>query len=167
MSVTRSFQHEAERALATALQGRRAVHRGIAVGLLVTLAAFPACVQEHAHVEPPTVAFLTPTEGESVAQGPVAISLLVEHFVLVEPPAVAAYWSRFLPWSEAHAHEEGTPEGFVRLSVDGVEEARVAVPQATLTLTGAGAHTISAELLDADAVSLDPPVTASITIEAS
>ena len=51
-------------------------------------------------LETPTVSFLSPEDGGSVPVGDLQLSLVVEHFALHDPAK----------------HNEGEPEGFVRLA---------------------------------------------------
>ena len=95
-----------------------------------------------------TVSFLSPVEEELVVLGDNTASLLVEGFTLVD----------------VDRHNEGTPEGFVRLSLDGVTLIESGLTQLPYTLTEAGEHTLTAELLYSDGDALEPPVSASVTI---
>ena len=94
-----------------------------------------------------TVSFLAPLDDELVVLGDNSASLLVEGFTLVD----------------VERHNEGTPEGFVRLSLDGVMVAESGLTQLPYTLTETGEHTLTAELFYSDGDALEPPVSASVT----
>lgn len=116
-------------------------------------------------VEPATLSFLTPTEGETVAAGDVDVSLVVENFSLVAPTAKRGF--RFLGfYPTAWAHNDDLPQGTISLIVDG--GAATSLTSTTTTLTGlaAGSHTLSAELLYEDGDALEPAVTATVTFTA-
>jgi hypothetical protein len=82
---------------------------------------------------PPSVAWLSPVDGETVAAGDVACSVLVEGFTLIDPAK----------------HNEGTPEGYLQVSVDASEEMVTASTTFTLPLE-AGAHSLGVGLLYSD-----------------
>ena len=94
-----------------------------------------------------TVSFLVPLDEELVVLGDNTASLLVEGFTLVD----------------VQRHNEGTPEGFVRLSLDGVTVVESGLTQLPYTLTETGAHTLTAELFYSDGDALEPAVSASVT----
>ena len=94
-----------------------------------------------------SVSFLAPLDEELVVLGDNSASLLVEGFTLVD----------------VERHNEGTPEGFVRLSLDGVMVAESGLTQLPYTLTETGEHTLTAELFYSDGDALEPPVSASVT----
>lgn len=97
-----------------------------------------------------TIAFLSPEDGATVAVGDVDFSVLVENFALVDPAK--------------HGGEE-EPEGYIGLSVDGVEVLQSGETQFTLTLEEAGERTIEAELFYAnDGDPLDEPATATLSL---
>ena len=79
---------------------------------------------------------------------PVQLSLLVEGFALVDPAK----------------HNEGQPEGFLRLAVNGADTLDTAQTTPTLSLA-AGATILDAELLYSDGDSLEPAVTASLSLD--
>ena len=95
-----------------------------------------------------TVRFLAPLDGETVPAGDVRVSLLVEGFTLVTP-----------------VHNEGAPEGYVQLRIDGVDTLQAGGTQLDLPLAP-GEHTLGAELLYEDGDPLDPPALAEITVTA-
>lgn len=116
-------------------------------------------------VEPATLSFLTPTEGETVAAGDVDVSLVVENFALINPSAKSGF--RFLGfYPTAWAHNDDLPQGTISLILDG--GAATSLTSTTTTLTGlaAGSHTLSAELLYEDGDALEPAVTATVTFTA-
>jgi hypothetical protein len=94
-----------------------------------------------------TVSFLVPIDDEQIVLGDNTASLLVEGFTLVD----------------VERHNEGTPEGFVRLSLDGVMVVESGLTQLPYTLTEAGEHTLTAELFYSDGDALEPPVSATVT----
>lgn len=81
----------------------------------------------------PAVTFLDPLDGGTVTAGDVQLSLIVENFTLTDPAK----------------HNEGTPEGYLSITVDGGEVVQTASTQITITLA-AGAHTVGAGLFYAD-----------------
>lgn len=90
-----------------------------------------ACDDEVA--SPATLEWLAPADGDTVPAGDVAGTVVVEGFALEDPAK----------------HNEGTPEGYVAVGVDGDEVLQAGGTQFTLTLT-AGAHELSAQLFYAD-----------------
>lgn len=96
----------------------------------------------------PTVAFLAPADGELVVLGERTASLVVEGFTL----------------AEVERHNEGTPEGFVRLSLDGETVIESGLTQLPYTLTDTGPHTLTAELFYSDGDALEPAVSATVAI---
>ena len=116
--------------------------------LVVWLGLF-ACAEEDVAAAP-SVAFLAPLEGAVVAADTsVAVSLLVEDFVLASPAK----------------HNEGTPEGYVLLRVDGVDAETLASTQ-TEVLLATGPHTLTAELFYLDGDALEPRATTSVSVVA-
>lgn len=116
---------------------------------------------EEEEVEAPTVEWLAPADGDTLAAGDTNASLVVDGLVLTD--------------AAKHA-EEGTPEGYVVVSVDGTEVLTTAEVVFTLTLE-AGTHELDAALYytDGDAItSMDgalceedagcDPVAATITV---
>jgi hypothetical protein len=85
----------------------------------------------------PTVTWLVPSEGDTVAVGDVSCSLIVEEFSMVSPTF----------------HSMGAPTGYLELSVDGNMALQTGDTTPILTLE-AGDHELSAELhyTDGDAV---------------
>ncbi len=113
----------------------------------------------------PTLTFLAPTDGEVVAAGEVAVSLVVEGVTLTEPTATARLDpTEWLPVGVAWAHGEGAEAGFVRLTLDGVDVGDVGTTQWTLTGVTAGDHTLSGAILFADGH--DPEVAATVQFTA-
>jgi hypothetical protein len=84
-------------------------------------------------VDAPTIEWLVPSEGDTVTAGDVACSTIVDGFTL-----------------EDHAkHNEGAPEGYMSVSVDGAEALAGSETNFTVTLA-AGAHDLTAALFYAD-----------------
>ena len=131
-----------------------------------------ACGSEDPSLEPAQVTILVPTDGGTVAAGDVPVSLVVDHFTLVTPETahvkpVLAPWPLRALVAEARAHnEEGVPEGFVHLVLDGTSEQDISRTQASFASVAAGAHTLSATLRYADGDELEPSVTASVSFTA-
>lgn len=102
----------------------------------------------------PSIAFLAPEDGAVLNPGPVDISLVVDGFTLVEPTK--------------HTEDGEALSGYIVLSYDDggttLTESTGAT-QASITLNGTGTHTIAAELVYDDGDSLDPAVTASVTVD--
>jgi hypothetical protein len=92
-----------------------------------------------------TITFLDPIDGDTVPVGDVAVSVIVEGFAL-EAPA---------------KHNEGEPEGYITVTVDGAEALTTAATQFTVTLAAAGSHTIGAALTyaDGDAIGVSDEIT--------
>jgi hypothetical protein len=131
----------------------------------VVLSLLTACAGSEEVVEPATLSFLTPAEGDTVAAGDVDVSLVVENFALVAPVAKSGF--RFLGFfPTAWAHNDEIPQGTISLIVD--DGAALSLTSTTTTLTGlaAGSHTLSAELLYEDGDALEPAVTATVTFTA-
>ena len=80
-----------------------------------------------------TVQWVTPSDGASVAAGDVACSIAADNFTLSDPAK----------------HNEGTPVGYISVSVDGVEVQKSGTTTPTVTL-GAGSHSLMAQLFSAD-----------------
>jgi len=116
-------------------------------------------------IEPATLSFLTPADGEAVAAGDVDVSLVVENFALVAPTAKRGI--RFLGfYPTAWAHNDDLPQGTISLVLDGGAATSLTATTTTLAGLAAGSHTLSAELLYEDGDSLEPPVTATVTFTA-
>ncbi len=131
---------------------------------VLTLLACTAKPDDSA-VPAPSIAWLAPTDGSSVAVGPTSCSVVVEAFTLQDPAK----------------HGEGGAEGYVAVLVDGVATLTTSTTTFDLELS-AGPHTLLAQLtyVDGDEVSAtattlcgeddpDPacgPVTASVTVTA-
>ena len=119
----------------------------------------------------PTLSFLAPADGATVAAGTVDVTIIVENMTLEEPGADEAratggplLW--LLPGGEARAHNEGTTEGYAELSLDGSVVEDMYSTQTQLADVAAGAHTLGCELYYADGDALEPPVTAEISFTA-
>jgi hypothetical protein len=101
------------------------------------LLLFVACTGEPAEeAETPTVSFLSPEDGAVVPVGDLDVTVIVEHFLL-EAPA---------------KHNEGEPEGFLRLTVtqgDTAESVDSGDTNNTVTVE-AGEATLAADLYFAD-----------------
>jgi len=97
--------------------------------------------------EAPSLSWLTPADGDTVAAGEVACSVVVDDFTLEDPAK----------------HNEGAPIGYISVSVDGAEVLTTGSTNFTLTLT-AGAHDLSAALFYADGDEIEPPVAATVAV---
>ncbi|MDP2306616.1 MAG: hypothetical protein Q8P18_11395 [Pseudomonadota bacterium] len=118
---------------------------------MLILSLLLACTGAHedtAVEDAATLTFLDPVDGDTVPAGDVAVSVIVDGFTL-EAPA---------------KHNEGAPEGYITVTVDGAVALTTAETQFTVTLADAGSHTIGAELTFADGDPLDPAVGDEITI---
>ena len=150
------------------------MRRLICIPVLFTFACKDAA--DDSALEPPTLSILSPEADATVVAGDVAVSLVVEHFVLVEPVAsrdsrsdraFGALMDLMIPGGSAAAHtEEGTPEGYISLSLDGTEVLTTGSTQATISVTDAADHTLEAQLFYTDGDELEPPVTASVSFSA-
>ena len=100
-----------------------------------------ACTGKEETVEAPTLEWLAPADGATLAAGDTNASIVVDGMVLTDPAK--------------HA-EAGTPEGYVVVSVDGAEVLTTAEVVFTLTLD-AGEHDLNAALFytDGDAITAD------------
>jgi hypothetical protein len=117
--------------------------------LSLFLTACSGTVDDTAEAEAaPTIAFLSPADGEMVVAGDVSVSVIVENFAL-EAPA---------------KHNEGEAEGYIRVTVDGAEVLTTAETQFIVTLDPTPEHTIGAELLFADGDEIEPAVSAEIGV---
>lgn len=138
---------------------------------LVLALGLVACSGDEA-TEPtfhPTLTFLSPEEGGTVAAGDVTVSVVVEDFELTAPETAARAVSPAGWWwvSAALAHdEEGIPSGYVALSLDGGAELVQDEAIGTLAGVAAGAHTLDAALRFADGDELEPPVEVSVSFTA-
>ena len=104
---------------------------------------------EDTAAEAVTLAFLSPTDGETVTAGEVAVSVVVDGFTLEDPAK----------------HSEGAPEGYLAVTVDGAEVLTTGETQFNVTLD-AGEHTLGGALFYADGDALEPSVSAEITVTA-
>lgn len=119
---------------------------------MLVLSLLLACSGAHDDTgaeEAPTIEFLSPTDGATVPAGDVAVSVVVDDFTLESPAK----------------HNEGAPEGYLSVTVDGAEVLTTAETQFTVTLA-AGAHTIGAELRFVDGDALEPAVSAEVSVTA-
>jgi hypothetical protein len=91
-----------------------------------------------AAIAAPAISWLTPTDGATVTAGDVDASLVVDEFTLQDPAK----------------HNEGAPEGYIDVAVDGTSAVTTGTTTFTLTLA-AGAHDLTAQLFytDGDEVS--------------
>jgi hypothetical protein len=97
---------------------------------------------DSATTETPTVEILSPTEGESVATGDVALSIAVNHFLLSDPAK----------------HNAGEPEGYLHVSwTDGTtsDELDTGSTTPSITIGTAGDWTVTADLRFADGDGMD------------
>lgn len=135
---------------------------------LLALLAF-GCPQPEQEPPIPTVSFLSPADGATLAAGEVDVSLLVEDFTLVAHTAAVTPRPPPFPLSlvaQARAHEgEETYEGYAVLRLDDADVATLSETVATVTVE-AGAHALEVELFHADGDAFDPPVTAVVGFEA-
>lgn len=117
----------------------------------------------------PTLAFLSPDEGETVPVGDLQVSIVVEDFELVAPEGTVARVGALPLWllpALAAAHdEEGVPSGYCELSLDGAVVGQLDTTQLTIPI-GAGPHTLEGRLHYADGDELAEPVTASVSFTA-
>jgi len=122
----------------------------------------------------PTLEFIAPTDGGSVAAGDVQVSIVVEEFVLAAPEAEARATDRpaalpmllLLEQTAAAHNEEGEPTGYVQLSLDDAAVGQMDTTQFTLVGVTAGSHVLKGELLFVDGDALEEPVSESITFDA-
>ncbi len=113
---------------------------------LLLLACDPA---DDTDVEAPTIAFLTPDDGAVVEVGDVDFSVVVENFTLVD----------------LAKHNEGVPEGYIGVRVDGEEVLQTGATQFTLAIGTAGDVTVEAELFYGDDEEpLDEPAVATLSL---
>jgi hypothetical protein len=88
-------------------------------------------------VEPPRIEWLTPKDGGAVTAGNVEASIVVDHFMLVDPAK----------------HNDGEPTGFVEISLDGTKLKNVGETTFSVSIPK-GPHELTAKLFyeDGDAV---------------
>ena len=84
-------------------------------------------------VAAPTIAWLSPSDGDTVAAGDVSCSVVVADFTLDDPAK----------------HNGGAPIGYVEVSVDAAVVTQTGGTTFTLTLDG-GVHDLTAQLFYAD-----------------
>jgi hypothetical protein len=118
---------------------------------MTTLLFLLACATEGEETagEAVTLSFLAPTDGEAVVAGDVAVSVVVDGFTLQDPAK----------------HNEGAPEGYLSVTVDGAEVLTTGETQFSVNLS-VGEHVLGGELFYADGDALEPPVSAEITVTA-
>jgi hypothetical protein len=108
-------------------------------------------------LETPTISFLEPADDAKVAVGDLPLSMVVDHFVLHDPAK----------------HNEGEPEGFVRLEWSNgtaSDDLDTGSTTPTIEIPSAGSWTVTAELYfaDGDEITEDFPdyVPAQVTVTA-
>ncbi len=117
--------------------------------LLLLLTACTGETDTAADVEP-TIAFLSPAEGDTVSIGDLACAVVVEKFLLTDPAK--------------HGGEE-EPEGYIGVRVDGVEVLQSSTTNFTIPLDTAGVVELTAELFYAnDGDPLDEPAVATVSL---
>lgn len=123
----------------------------------MVLTALLACAGagDSTTTDTPTVAFVSPADGDTVAKGDIPLSIAVDHFLLVDPAK----------------HNDGEPEGYLQVDwTDGTTTDSVQTDSTTptITLATAGSWTLTADLHFADGDGMDESfddfVPASITI---
>lgn len=115
----------------------------------MVLAFLLACAAAEEEEEAPTLAFLSPEDGEVLTAGDTDVALIVDGFLLVDPSK----------------HGDASTEGWIVARVDGVEAGTFGVTNFVLALAEPGEHTLEAELIHEDGDPLEPPVVASVTVE--
>jgi hypothetical protein len=104
---------------------------------MLTLLTLLGCSDEgddsSQRVDAPTVAWLAPMDGETVKAGDVSCSVVISGFLLEDPAK----------------HNEGEPEGYVAIGLDGTEALKSGDTTFTLALAK-GAHALTAALHYAD-----------------
>jgi len=123
--------------------------------LIASLLACTGSSDDSAVTPTPTVAFVSPHDGDTVAAGDVPLSITVTDFLLTDPAK----------------HNEGEPEGYLQVDwTDGTtpDSVQTASTTPTITIATAGSWTLTADLFfeDGDGMdeSFDDFVPASITI---
>ncbi len=113
---------------------------------------------ESAEAETPTVAFVSPHDGDTVPAGEIAVSIAIGHFLLADPSK----------------HTEGEAEGYLQVDwTDGTGSDSVQTGETTPTLSIAtpGSWTLTADLIFADGDGMDEafpdfaPASITITVE--
>jgi hypothetical protein len=120
-----------------------------ACSMLLLLMTLLACDDDGEALEPATVTFLVPTEGEAYPTGDLQISLVVENFNLVSPE-----------------HNEGEAEGYVEVTLDNGEPLQTASTTPSVSLDEAGEHTLSAVLFYTDGDAVEPEASATVSFTA-
>ena len=140
---------------------------------VLAICAFPLCVlsacsgdKDTGDAPAPTLSFLAPAEGATVAQGTVDVTIVVENFVLETPLTATNRLVDLLPGGVAYAHNDGEAEGYAALTLDGADAGLLTGSQGTLEGVAAGSHTLTAELYYSDGDKVEPPVAASVTFTA-
>ncbi len=141
------------------------------LAILVSSLATAACGGDEPEPTPPTVAILAPGDGESVAAGDVALSIVVTDFDLVEPGTAARRAPGFdptawLPIAGAWAHGDEAAKGWVSVQLDGAEVLQLGDTQGTLTGVTAGAHELVPTLIHEDGEPVEPATEASVSFPA-
>ena len=101
--------------------------------------------------DPPTITFLSPSEGDQVEVGDVPVSVVVENFTMTEPK---------------HSDLEGLAAGYAAISLDGGDPTNIGSTTFTVAIDAAGEHTLDAELLYEDGDALEVSATATVTFTA-
>jgi hypothetical protein len=120
----------------------------------------------------PTLSFLAPLDGSTVAAGDVAVSIVVDDFILTAPesarldgPALPLPLMMLESAAEAH-NEEGTPAGYCQLSVNDSEVTKMDTTQFTIPTMSPGTYTLTGTLFFADGDELETPVSATVSFTA-
>lgn len=102
--------------------------------MLTVLLACSGSKDESAEsVPPPSLTWLSPAEGDTLAAGDVTASVVIDNFSLREPAK----------------HNSGAAAGYVRITVDGAEVLLTGQTSFTLTLAS-GNHTLGGQLFYED-----------------
>ena len=138
--------------------------------LLTALACTGSSGDTDSSDEVPTLRFLAPSADAVVGTTDVSVSLVAEHVLVAahtpgaRPPLL---WLADAALAQAQAHEDGsTPEGAIALTLDGEEVGLLHTTTTTLASVAVGAHTLTAELVDSDGGSWDPPVVTTVDFSA-
>lgn len=119
--------------------------------LLLTLALLLACSGDEPDdtgAAGPSIEIVHPKLDDSLAIGPFSVTVLVENFDLRAPAK----------------HEEGEPEGYVSVSLDGVEVLTTAETTFAVSTEAADTYTLAVELRHADGTALEPAVRDEVTL---
>jgi hypothetical protein len=96
-----------------------------------------------------SVTFVDPLDGDSVPVGTLQASVIVEGFLLQDPSK----------------HNEGAPEGYLSISVDGTEVLQTSSTVFEVQLDAVGSATLGAELRYTDGDALEPGVVAEVQLD--